>query len=77
MRHERGWREKVAARTARRLQANVRRAAEEATNVAGPEHLAPQPAPGLEFDARGVLVPIVYEPGEKEMVREFRKLLKP
>jgi hypothetical protein len=24
----------------------------------GPEHLAPQPAPGLAFDARGVLVPI-------------------
>ena len=28
MRHERGWREKIAARTARRLQANLRRAAE-------------------------------------------------
>jgi len=28
MRHERGWQEKIAARTARRLQANLRRAAE-------------------------------------------------
>lgn len=26
-------------------------------NASGPEHLAPQPAVGLEFDARGVLVP--------------------
>ncbi|MBK7822956.1 MAG: hypothetical protein IPJ61_18400 [Tessaracoccus sp.] len=26
-------------------------------NVEGPEHLAPRPAPGLVFDARGVLVP--------------------
>ncbi len=30
MRHERGWQEKIAARTARRLQANLRRAAEAA-----------------------------------------------
>ncbi len=28
MRHERGWQEKIAARTARRLAANIRRAAE-------------------------------------------------
>jgi hypothetical protein len=53
MRHERGWREKIAARTARRLQANLRRAAEaegrtsmadEAADAAGPAHLMPQPA---------------------------------
>lgn len=70
MRHERGWQEKIAARTARRLQANLRRAAEaegktsmadEATNAAGPAHLAPQPAPGLAFDARGVLSPLARE----------------
>lgn len=48
MRHERGWREKIAARTARRLQANLRRAAEseggrsmadEATSATGPAQL--------------------------------------
>lgn len=29
----------------------------EPSNMEGPEHLCPQPALGLEFDARGVLVP--------------------
>lgn len=31
-------------------------------NVEGPEHLAPRPAPGLVFDARGVLVPVKDAP---------------
>lgn len=31
---------------------------QDATNVSGPAHLAPQPAPGLHFDSRGALVPI-------------------
>lgn len=30
-------------------------------NAYGPAHLAPQPAPGLAFDARGVLAPIARE----------------
>ena len=34
----------------------------EPVNVAGPAHLAPKPAPGLEFDERGVLVPQQTEP---------------
>lgn len=32
------------------------------TNAAGPAHLAPRPAPGLQFDARGVLIPIELDP---------------
>jgi hypothetical protein len=35
--------------------------ADKATNAAGPAHLAPQPAPGLAFDARGVLSPLARE----------------
>lgn len=31
------------------------------TDEVGPEHLCPEPAPGLEFDHRGVLVPITHE----------------
>ena len=34
----------------------------EPTNAAGPANLAPRPAPGLHFDARGVLVPIEPDP---------------
>lgn len=47
-------------------------------NVEGPEHLAPRPAPGLAFDARGVLVsveqaePVVAAP---EMSRVSRAML--
>lgn len=32
------------------------------TNAAGPANLAPRPAHGLHFDARGVLVPIEPDP---------------
>lgn len=33
----------------------------QSTNVVGPAHLAPAAAPGLAFDARGVLAPIARE----------------
>lgn len=38
--------------------------------VEGPEHLAPRPAPGLVFDARGVLVPVKYEPVARVFVQK-------
>jgi hypothetical protein len=37
-------------------------------NASGPAHLAPQPAPGLHFDARGVLVPVEPDPWVRLMM---------
>lgn len=36
-------------------------------NASGPANLAPRPAPGLHFDARGVLVPIEPDPWVRVM----------
>lgn len=40
---------------------------ERETNAEGPANLAPRPAPGLHFDARGVLVPIEPDPWVRMM----------
>lgn len=37
----------------------------EGTNASGPAYMAPKPAAGLQFDARGVLVPVSAEPWER------------
>ena len=49
---------RLAAEASARAAAAPAPAPVEPVNVAGPAHLAPQPAPGLAFDARGVLSPI-------------------
>ena len=38
------------------------------TNAAGPAHMAPKPADGLAFYARGVLVPVNPDPWERLMM---------
>jgi putative phage-type endonuclease len=58
--------QRAAAEAARQIEEAARAAAAAAapppfappTNVSGPEHLAPKPAPGLGFDSRGVLSPV-------------------
>jgi putative phage-type endonuclease len=51
-----------AAQEAATRAANAAATSAAPVNVAGPAHLAPQPAPGLAFDSRGVLAPIPAAP---------------
>jgi hypothetical protein len=46
------------------------------TDTHGPAHLAPKPAPGLEFDSRGVLVPI-EDDGARLTLGQINDILAP
>jgi len=54
------------------MQAAKERDEQYAKNLEGPDHLCPQPAPGLILDSRGVLVRQSDDDGSDSALREMK-----